>query len=67
MTTRNRRKLEALNKENCEDHPGSKLAKNSSAPRSQKTIYLKNNYLGADNSSQILIELIRFTHSFDRH
>ena len=36
MTTRNKRKLAALNKENCEDHPRSNLAKNSSAPRSQE-------------------------------
>ena len=36
MTTRNKRKLAALNKENCEDHPRSKLAQNSSAPRSQE-------------------------------
>ena len=36
MTTRNKRKLIALNKENCEDHPRSNLAQNSSAPRSQE-------------------------------
>ena len=36
MTTRNRRKLAALNKENCEEHPRSNLAQNSSAPRSQE-------------------------------
>ena len=36
MTTRNKRKLAALNKENCEDHPRSNLAQNSSAPRSQE-------------------------------
>ena len=36
MTTRNKRKLAALNKENCEEHPGSNLAQNSSAPRSQE-------------------------------
>ena len=36
MTTRNKRKLAALNKENCEDHPRSNLARNSSAPRSQE-------------------------------
>ena len=36
MTTGNKRKLAALNKEICEDHPRSNLAKNSSAPRSQK-------------------------------
>ena len=35
MTTRNKRKLAALNKENCEEHPRSNLAQNSSAPRSQ--------------------------------
>ena len=34
MTTRNKRKLAALNKENCEKHPRSNLAQNSSAPRS---------------------------------
>ena len=36
MTTRNKRKLSALNKENCEEHPRSNLAQNSSAPRSQE-------------------------------
>ena len=36
MTTRNKRKLAALNKENCEDHRRSNLAQNSSAPRSQE-------------------------------
>ena len=36
MTTRNKRKLAALNKENCEEHPRSSLARNSSAPRSQE-------------------------------
>ena len=35
MTTRNKRNLAALNKENCEEHPRSNLA-NSSAPRSQE-------------------------------
>ena len=36
MTTRNKRKLAALNKENREDHPRSNLAQSSSAPRSQE-------------------------------
>ena len=36
MTTRNKRKLAALNKENFEEHPRSNLAQNSSAPRSQE-------------------------------
>ena len=36
MTTRNKRKLAALNEENCEEHPRSNLAQNSSAPRSQE-------------------------------
>ena len=36
MTTRNKRKLAALNKENSEEHPRSNLAQNSSAPRSQE-------------------------------
>ena len=36
MTTRNKRKLAALNKENCEENPKSNLAQNSSAPRSQE-------------------------------
>ena len=36
MTTRNKRNLAALNKENCEEHPRSNLAQNSSAPRSQE-------------------------------
>ena len=38
MTIRNKRKLAALNKENCEEHPRSNLAQNSSAPRSQDYI-----------------------------
>ena len=36
MTTRNKRKLAPLNKENCEEHPRSNLAQKSSAPRSQE-------------------------------
>ena len=36
MTTRNKRKLAALNKENCEEHPRSNLVQNSSAPRLQE-------------------------------
>ena len=36
MTTRNKRKLAALNKENCEEHRRSNLAQNSSALRSQE-------------------------------
>ena len=36
MTTRNKRKLAALNKEDCEEHPRSNLPQNSSAPRSQE-------------------------------
>ena len=36
MATRNKRKLTALNKENCEEHPRSNLAQNSNAPRSQE-------------------------------
>ena len=36
MTTRNKRKLAALNRENCKEHPRSNLAQNSSAPRSQE-------------------------------
>ena len=36
MTTPNKRKLAALNKENCEELPRSNLAQNSSAPRSQE-------------------------------
>ena len=36
MTTRNKKKLAALNKENCEEHPRSNLAQNSSAPRSEE-------------------------------
>ena len=36
MTTRNKWKLAALNRENCEEHPRSNLAQNSSAPRSQE-------------------------------
>ena len=36
MTTRKKRKLAALNKENCEKHPRGNLAQNSSAPRLQE-------------------------------
>ena len=36
MTTRNKRKLAALSKENCEEHPRSNLAQTSAAPRSQE-------------------------------
>ena len=36
MTTRNKRKLAALNKENCEEHPRSSLVQNSNVPRSQE-------------------------------
>ena len=36
MTTRNKRKLAALNKENCEENPRSNLAQNSGAPRLQE-------------------------------
>ena len=35
-TLRNKRKLAALNKENCEEHPRSNLAQNSIVPRSQE-------------------------------
>ena len=36
MPTRNKKKLAALNKENCVEHPRSNLAQNSGAPRSQE-------------------------------
>ena len=36
MTIRNKRKLAALNKENCEENPRSNMAQNSGAPRSQE-------------------------------
>ena len=36
MATRNKRKLAALKKENCEKHPRSNLARNSNVPRSQE-------------------------------
>ena len=36
MATRNKRKLAALNKENCEEHPRSNLAQSSNVPRSQE-------------------------------
>ena len=36
MATHNKRKLAALNKENCEEHPRSNLASNSNVPRSQE-------------------------------
>ena len=35
-TVRNKRKLAALNKENCEEHPRRNLAQNSNVPRSQE-------------------------------
>ena len=36
MATRNKKKLAALSKENCEEHPRSNLAQSSNAPRSQE-------------------------------
>ena len=36
MTTRNKRKLAALNKENCDENPRINLAQNSGAPTSQE-------------------------------
>ena len=36
MATRNKRKLAALNKENCDEHPRSNMAQNSNVPRSQE-------------------------------
>ena len=36
MTTRIKRKLAALNKENCEEHPRSNLAQNTNVPGSQE-------------------------------
>ena len=36
MTIRNKRKLAALKKESCEEHPRSNMAQNSSAPRSHE-------------------------------
>ena len=36
MATRNKRKLAASNKENCEEHPRSNLSQNSNVPRSQE-------------------------------
>ena len=36
MATRNKKKLAALNKENCEEHLRSNLAQNSNLPRSQQ-------------------------------
>ena len=36
MATRNKRKLTALNKENCEEHHRSNLVQNSNVPRSQE-------------------------------
>ena len=36
MATRNKRKLAALNKENCVEHPKSNLAQNSNVPRLQE-------------------------------
>ena len=42
MTTRNKRKLAALNKENCEENPRSNMAQNSGAPRSQEDYITQN-------------------------
>ena len=36
MTAQNKKTLAALNKENCEENPRSKLARNSGASRSQE-------------------------------
>ena len=36
MATRNKKKLAALNKENCEEYPRSNMAQNTNVPRSQK-------------------------------
>ena len=36
MVTRNSKKLAALNKENCAEHPRSNLAQNTNVPRSQE-------------------------------
>ena len=36
MATQNKKKLAAINKENCEEHPPSNLAKNSNVSRSQE-------------------------------
>ena len=36
MTSRNKSKMAALNKENCEENPKSNLVQNSNAPRSQE-------------------------------
>ena len=36
LVLRNKRKLAALNKENCEEHPRSNLAQNSNVPSSQE-------------------------------
>ena len=36
MATRNKRKLAAVNNENCESHPRSNLMQNSNVPRSQE-------------------------------
>ena len=36
MATRNKRKLAALNKESCEEHPRSNLVQHSIVPRSQE-------------------------------
>ena len=38
-TLRSKRKLPALNKENCEEHPRSNLAQNSNFPRSQEDYF----------------------------
>ena len=35
-TLRNKKKVAALNKENCEEHPKSNMAQNSNVPRSQE-------------------------------
>ena len=40
MTTRNKRKLAALNKKNCEENTRCNMAQNSGAPRSQEEDYI---------------------------
>ena len=55
MATRNEKKLAALNKENCEDHPSSNLAQNSNVPRS-----------GEDYITQVSEEIKKLPQEFSK-
>ena len=60
MATRNKRKLAALNKENCEQHPRINLAQNSNAPRSQEDYITQ---VSEENEGRVTKKL---SHEFSR-